>query len=745
MQALVLEATRELKLREIDLPQQMGAQDVRIRIHTVGICGSDLHYYTHGSIGPFKVEAPMVLGHEASGTVIEVGSAVSHLKVGDRVCMEPGIPRLDSPATLRGMYNLDPAVRFWATPPIHGCLTGSVVHPAAFTYRLPDNVSFAEGAIVDPVGMTNDWSELTMPDLQAGFDEKLHQRKMIADLLALTEHHVRQEARQEVVFSDAVAEASAHHPDGDIYNGLKTLGAMFKLGGIDRHEKKLQEQRKKYGEDLAGRQQAAADDAWHELTHDNGKPTLDEAAMKAFPAIYDAALKQFEPQLLQLLMAHLGWLKSEQLANWMEGVHDDADIRSGYAYSESMSQCIGKAVCSKPCIDQLASWISSGNLQDKRNLYVRALLLNQADIIAATETQFKGSDFQLENILHVYKGAVMRLDDPKQAEQLIDRLALTTGNVIVKAISGSSSALARAIALTHLQLLGGVGIKVSNMSRTDVARWAIAQAKEQGIQLETDRKETRVDARNQARKAVKQARVQNHFFYVLDIGALEKDGRIAPGSIKGIGIPGVTTAKNWLGSGSPRDFKLGVMTMIVQMAALQFAMTDLDNNDQFNQWETRTKAALAIISLSATMVEIAMVSVEKSVEHPLAVFIRNQWAVDAELVSTILKRARKAGMVAGVLAELYDLVFNAPQEFKDENYLLMALYVLNGILGIGIALAAYYAITSIWAPLLLISFAVGIALALVNNSQLKTWISRCDFSLGEKYSSFEDQIKAFNG
>lgn len=153
MQALVLEATRELALRDIDLPQDLGAQDVRIRIHTVGICGSDLHYYTHGRIGPFKVEAPMVLGHEASGTIIEVGSGVTQLKVGDRVCMEPGIPRLDSPATLRGLYNLDPSVRFWATPPIHGCLTGSVVHPAAFTYRLPDNVSFAEGAIVEPLSI----------------------------------------------------------------------------------------------------------------------------------------------------------------------------------------------------------------------------------------------------------------------------------------------------------------------------------------------------------------------------------------------------------------------------------------------------------------------------------------------------------------------------------------------------------------------------------------------------------------
>ncbi|WP_175976947.1 NAD(P)-dependent alcohol dehydrogenase [Burkholderia sp. BCC1047] len=153
MKALVLERTRELALRDIDLPQAVGPGDVRIKVHTVGVCGSDVHYYVHGGIGPFRVDAPMVLGHEASGTVVETGAAVTHLHVGDRVCMEPGVPRLDSPATLRGLYNLDPDVRFWATPPIHGCLTPFVVHPAAFTYRLPDNVSFAEGAIVEPLSI----------------------------------------------------------------------------------------------------------------------------------------------------------------------------------------------------------------------------------------------------------------------------------------------------------------------------------------------------------------------------------------------------------------------------------------------------------------------------------------------------------------------------------------------------------------------------------------------------------------
>lgn len=153
--ALVLERQHALALREIDLPQGVGPGAVKIAIHTVGICGSDVHYYTHGRIGPFVVDAPMVLGHEASGTVVEVGAGVTHLAVGDRVCMEPGIPDPRSRASRLGLYNVDPAVTFWATPPIHGCLTPHVVHPAEFTFKLPDTVSFAQGAMVEPfaVGM----------------------------------------------------------------------------------------------------------------------------------------------------------------------------------------------------------------------------------------------------------------------------------------------------------------------------------------------------------------------------------------------------------------------------------------------------------------------------------------------------------------------------------------------------------------------------------------------------------------
>lgn len=153
MEALILEDTHRLRLGEIRIEEPLGPRDVRIDIKTVGICGSDVHYYQHGRIGPFVVEEPMVLGHEASGVISEVGGAVSELAVGDRVCMEPGVPDPSSRASRLGLYNLDPAVRFWATPPVHGVLRPSVVHPADYTFRLPDTVSFAEAAMVEPLAV----------------------------------------------------------------------------------------------------------------------------------------------------------------------------------------------------------------------------------------------------------------------------------------------------------------------------------------------------------------------------------------------------------------------------------------------------------------------------------------------------------------------------------------------------------------------------------------------------------------
>jgi len=153
MKALFLDNRRMLSVREFEVSETIGPDDVRIKIHTVGICGSDIHYYKHGRIGRYELKEPLILGHEASGTVIETGENVTGLKLGDRVCMEPGVPELGSKAYRLGIYNLDPNIRFWAVPPYHGVLRESVVHPASFVFKLPDNVSYGEGALIEPLAI----------------------------------------------------------------------------------------------------------------------------------------------------------------------------------------------------------------------------------------------------------------------------------------------------------------------------------------------------------------------------------------------------------------------------------------------------------------------------------------------------------------------------------------------------------------------------------------------------------------
>ncbi|KAL6035786.1 hypothetical protein STEG23_005183, partial [Scotinomys teguina] len=126
---------------------------VLLRMHSVGICGSDVHYWQHGRIGDFIVKKPMVLGHEAAGTVIKVGEIVKHLKPGDRVAIEPGVPREIDEFCKIGRYNLTPSIFFCATPPDDGNLCRFYKHSADFCYKLPDNVTFEEGALIEPLSV----------------------------------------------------------------------------------------------------------------------------------------------------------------------------------------------------------------------------------------------------------------------------------------------------------------------------------------------------------------------------------------------------------------------------------------------------------------------------------------------------------------------------------------------------------------------------------------------------------------
>uniref|UniRef100_A0A0M3HGJ2 Sorbitol dehydrogenase n=1 Tax=Ascaris lumbricoides TaxID=6252 RepID=A0A0M3HGJ2_ASCLU len=130
----VLYAKNDIRMEERAMPVPKPNQ-LLIRVHTVGICGSDVHYWTHGAIGSFVVRQPMVLGHETSGTVAAMGSEVKGFKVGDRVALEPGIPCRLCAMCKKGKYNLCADMQFFATPPIDGSLAQYVVHDADFCFK----------------------------------------------------------------------------------------------------------------------------------------------------------------------------------------------------------------------------------------------------------------------------------------------------------------------------------------------------------------------------------------------------------------------------------------------------------------------------------------------------------------------------------------------------------------------------------------------------------------------------------
>ncbi|MCI9663821.1 MAG: NAD(P)-dependent alcohol dehydrogenase [Lachnospiraceae bacterium] len=152
MKTAVMTDIRKVRIEEREKPVPKEGE-VLVKVEYVGICGSDLHYYESGRIGNFIVEPPFVLGHEAGGTVVEVGSGVSHLKVGDRVALEPGKTCGHCEHCKEGKYNLCEDVIFFATPPVDGVFQEYVAHEAGLCFKLPDNVSTLEGALVEPLSV----------------------------------------------------------------------------------------------------------------------------------------------------------------------------------------------------------------------------------------------------------------------------------------------------------------------------------------------------------------------------------------------------------------------------------------------------------------------------------------------------------------------------------------------------------------------------------------------------------------
>ncbi|UNI17719.1 D-xylulose reductase [Purpureocillium takamizusanense] len=141
------------KVQDRPVPIISDPHDVIVRINFIGVCGSDVHFWKHGGIQT-SISVPLVMGHEASGTVCATGPAVTSVRVGDRVALEPGHPCRRCGPCKAGNYNLCPGIRFAAAPPnSHGMLAKFWKAPEDFVYRISPETSLEEAVLVEPLAV----------------------------------------------------------------------------------------------------------------------------------------------------------------------------------------------------------------------------------------------------------------------------------------------------------------------------------------------------------------------------------------------------------------------------------------------------------------------------------------------------------------------------------------------------------------------------------------------------------------
>ncbi|RAL02201.1 NAD(P)-dependent alcohol dehydrogenase [Aspergillus ibericus CBS 121593] len=155
-QALVLHGAKDLRVESRPLSPPTG-NEVQVGVRATGICGSDLHYYTHGRNGDFVVREPMCLGHESAGIVTAVGPEVTTHAVGDRVALEVGFACRQCALCQQGRYNICPQMKFRSSaklfPHLDGTLMELTNHPADLCHKLPESVSYAGGALIEPLAV----------------------------------------------------------------------------------------------------------------------------------------------------------------------------------------------------------------------------------------------------------------------------------------------------------------------------------------------------------------------------------------------------------------------------------------------------------------------------------------------------------------------------------------------------------------------------------------------------------------
>lgn len=154
MKAMKLTGIREMKLMDVPEPQILHPTDVKIRMKVVGVCGSDIHYYTTGRIGSQVVQFPFTVGHEGAGEVVAVGPAVKHLKAGDRIAFDPAMPCWECDQCRAGRHHTCRKLLFLGCPgQAEGCLSEFIVLPESSCFPIEAHMSLDEAAISEPLAI----------------------------------------------------------------------------------------------------------------------------------------------------------------------------------------------------------------------------------------------------------------------------------------------------------------------------------------------------------------------------------------------------------------------------------------------------------------------------------------------------------------------------------------------------------------------------------------------------------------
>lgn len=154
MKAAVLTGIRKIEIREVPKPPLVKNADVLLRVGATGLCGSDIHYYKEGRIGDQMVKFPFTVGHECAGIVEKVGSAVTRLKPGDRVAVDPAVVCGACDQCLSGRPNTCRKLLYLGTPgQLPGSLCELLVMPESNCFPLAENMTLAEGVLVEPLSI----------------------------------------------------------------------------------------------------------------------------------------------------------------------------------------------------------------------------------------------------------------------------------------------------------------------------------------------------------------------------------------------------------------------------------------------------------------------------------------------------------------------------------------------------------------------------------------------------------------